>query len=118
MKTQQVILTTSVVAAADLTRRRFVGFGGNVCLPKGFGGELAFGKVAHRPSHAAKLERLQLVRIEVFAQNQLGGAPANVHHQAALVGLGQQSRHALVDQSGLFGAGNHINRISQHLTAA
>ena len=31
MKTQQVILTTSVIAAAELTRRRFVGFNGNVC---------------------------------------------------------------------------------------
>lgn len=31
MKTQQPILTTSVVAAADLIRRRFVGFDGNVC---------------------------------------------------------------------------------------
>ena len=31
MKTQQVILTTSVIAVADLTRRRFVGFNGGVC---------------------------------------------------------------------------------------
>ena len=31
MKTQQVILTTSVVAIANQTRRRFVGFDGNVC---------------------------------------------------------------------------------------
>jgi len=31
MKSQQVILTTSVVAAVELTRRRFVGFDGNVC---------------------------------------------------------------------------------------
>ena len=31
MKTQQVILTTSVIAVADLTCRRFVGFNGNVC---------------------------------------------------------------------------------------
>ncbi|MCW5223516.1 DUF2190 domain-containing protein [Verminephrobacter aporrectodeae subsp. tuberculatae] len=31
MKPQQVILTTSVIAAADLTRRHFVGFDGNVC---------------------------------------------------------------------------------------
>ena len=31
MKTQQVILSTSVIAAAELTRRRFVGFNGNVC---------------------------------------------------------------------------------------
>lgn len=31
MKTQQPILTTSVVAIAELTRRRFVGFDGNVC---------------------------------------------------------------------------------------
>lgn len=31
MKSQQVILITSVVAAVELTRRRFVGFDGNVC---------------------------------------------------------------------------------------
>lgn len=31
MKSQQVILTTSVVAAVKLTRRHFVGFDGNVC---------------------------------------------------------------------------------------
>ena len=31
MKTQQPILTTSVIAAVDLTRRRFVGFDGNPC---------------------------------------------------------------------------------------
>ncbi|MDR2452331.1 MAG: DUF2190 family protein [Candidatus Accumulibacter sp.] len=31
MKTQQTILTTSVLAATALTRRRFVGFDGDVC---------------------------------------------------------------------------------------
>ncbi len=31
MKTQQVLLITSVLAAAALTERRFVGFDGNVC---------------------------------------------------------------------------------------
>lgn len=31
MKTQQVILTTSVIALVALTARRFVGFDGNVC---------------------------------------------------------------------------------------
>jgi hypothetical protein len=31
MKTQQVLLTTSVLAAADLSSRRFVGFDGAVC---------------------------------------------------------------------------------------
>ncbi len=31
MKTQQPILTTSIAAAADLTKARFVGFNGNVC---------------------------------------------------------------------------------------
>lgn len=31
MKTHQVIFTTSIPAAADLTRQRFVGFDGNVC---------------------------------------------------------------------------------------
>ena len=31
MKTQQVLLITSVLAAVALTERRFVGFDGNVC---------------------------------------------------------------------------------------
>ncbi|MBN4667883.1 DUF2190 family protein [Pandoraea nosoerga] len=31
MKTQQVVLTTSVIAATDLIRRRFVAFDGTVC---------------------------------------------------------------------------------------
>ncbi|MDF0606634.1 DUF2190 family protein [Neisseriaceae bacterium TC5R-5] len=31
MKTQQVILTTSIVAASDLTAQRFVGFDGQPC---------------------------------------------------------------------------------------
>ncbi|NLR73577.1 DUF2190 family protein [Leeia aquatica] len=31
MKTQQSILTTSVITSAGLTRRRFVGFDGNAC---------------------------------------------------------------------------------------
>ncbi len=31
MKTQQILLTTSVLALADLTQHRFVGFDGNVC---------------------------------------------------------------------------------------
>ncbi|MBF2976980.1 DUF2190 domain-containing protein, partial [Pseudomonas aeruginosa] len=31
MKSQKVNLVESVVAAVDLTRRRFVGFDGNVC---------------------------------------------------------------------------------------
>ena len=31
MKTQQILLTTSVLAIADLSRMRFVGFDGSVC---------------------------------------------------------------------------------------
>jgi hypothetical protein len=31
MKTQQVILTASIIALADLSARRFVGFDGNLC---------------------------------------------------------------------------------------
>jgi hypothetical protein len=41
MKTQQVILTTSVPAAVDLTARRFVDFGGEICAA----GALALGVV-------------------------------------------------------------------------
>jgi hypothetical protein len=31
MKTQQVILTASIIAMVDLSARRFVGFDGNLC---------------------------------------------------------------------------------------
>lgn len=31
MKTQQILLTTSILAIADLSRMRFVGFDGGVC---------------------------------------------------------------------------------------
>ena len=92
--------------------------GRNLCPQKGLGGELSIGKIALRPGHAAHPERGHRVGRELFAKDEFGGSSSDVHDQASLVGLGQQSRHALVDQSGLFGAGNHINRISQHLTAA
>lgn len=41
MKTQQPVLTTSVLAAADLPRHRFAGFNGNLCGA----GERALGTV-------------------------------------------------------------------------
>ena len=51
-------------------------------------------------------------------RDEFGGPSSDVHDQAALVGLGQQSRDALIDQSGLFGPETTSIGISQHLTAA
>ena len=50
-----------------------------------------------------------------MTQDQFGGAPADVHHQPALGGLGQQVRHPLVDQARFFASRNHVDRESQNL---
>lgn len=55
MKSQQVVLTTSVLAMADLSARRFVGFDGNLC--------------------AAGAKALGVVEVDTDADNL---APANV----------------------------------------
>jgi hypothetical protein len=44
-----------------------------------------------------------------LAQDHLGGAPADVDHQPALVGLRQQVRDPLVDQARLFVARHHLD---------
>jgi hypothetical protein len=51
----------------------------------------------------------------VLAQNHFGRAPADVHHQATLIGLRQQVRHTQVNEPGLFAPGNHFDRKPQNL---
>ena len=72
-------------------RQRFIEhrLGRNFSHLKGAFGELAVGKITHRPGDAAHPVRLHLDRLEPLAQNDLGGAPANVDHQTAFVGARQ-----------------------------
>ena len=55
---------------------------------------------------------------ELLAQNEFGGAPPDVHHQAALVGLREQAGDALVDQPRFFGAGDDVDGIAKHFAPA
>src|SRR6218665_2831974 len=84
---------------------------------KGRGAERAAGKVALRPCDAAHLVGGHGLRAELLAQNQLGGAPADIDDQPPLVRLRQQPGHALVDQPRFFGAGDHVDRVGQHRAA-
>ena len=83
--------------------------GGNFSLLESARSELSFRKIAHGPGHAAYLVRLQRSRLQALSQNHFGRAPANINHQAALVGLRQQMRDTLVNQSGFFTARNHVD---------
>ena len=76
-------------------------------------GELRVGEVPHGPGHAAHAVGLHDLRVETLAQDQLGGASADVHHEAALGGLWQRVRHALVDQPGFFAPGDDVDREAQ-----
>ena len=101
--------------ARSVGAQRFVqhGLGGHFGPCKRGLGELAVGEVLHGPGHTAHPIAFRHVGGEALAQDQLGRAAANVHHQPALVRLRQQVGHALIDQARFFPAGNHVNRKAQ-----
>jgi hypothetical protein len=49
-----------------------------------------------------------------WPKNQFGGASADIDDQAALGGLRQRVRHALVDQAGLLAPGHHVDREAEN----
>ena len=77
-----------------------------------------FRKVTHGPGHAADLHRFQRMGLEVFTQNQLGGAPADIDYQPPLVRARQEAGRALVDQARFFAARHHVDGHAQNLAAA
>jgi hypothetical protein len=89
--------------------------GRDIGLLEGRGRVLAIGKEAHRPDHAAELEGFQLLRLQVLAENQFGGASADVHHQPPVGRARQQVGHPLVDQARFLAAGNHVDGKAQNL---
>ena len=80
-------------------------------------GEAAVGEEAHRQADAADLERFGQQRHAALAEDHLGGAPADVDHQARRVG-GLQVRHAGVDQPRFLAPGDHLDRVAQRLLRA
>ena len=50
--------------------------------------------------------------LKLFADHELGGAAADVHHQLLLVGLGRVG-DAHVDQAGLLAAGDDLDGKAQ-----
>ncbi len=61
------------------------------------------------------MQALHAHRIEAFAQDHLGGAAADVHHQAGAAGIGQAVGHAEVDKTRLFHPGDDLHRMAEHL---
>ena len=79
------------------------------------GCERVVGEITRRPGHTAQAERVHGLGPKALAHDDFGGAPANVHHQAALVRLGQQARHALVNQPRFFQPRNDFDGEAQYL---
>ena len=104
-----------VPAVAPVGLQGFVehGLGGDLGHLERLRAELPIREVAGRPGNAAHAVRLHLPRLESLAQDQLGGAPADVRHQTPFIGLRQHLRHSEIDQSGFFATGNDVDRKSQ-----
>ncbi|ETN71557.1 hypothetical protein NECAME_19271, partial [Necator americanus] len=107
------------VAAVDpvqrLVKHRARGHGGD---GKSIAAELALGKVALRPRHAAQSQRHRLLRFLRPAEHQFGRAATDVDDQPAFVRGWQQAADAAVDQPGLLLAGNDFDRVAEQLGAA
>ena len=59
------------------------------------------------------MQAFAFVRFQAMADDQLGGAAADIHHQP-LVGRGRQRvRHPQIDQPCLFAPGDDFNRVAQ-----
>ncbi len=92
--------------------------GGHLRRLEGPRGELAVGEILHGPAHAADAVGLHGHRVQALAQDHFGGPAPDVHDQAAFAGLGQQVRHALVDQARFLAPGDHVDGKTQHLVGA
>src|SRR3954463_7445291 len=78
--------------------------------------DLVVGKKLQAVRKTAHVERFRELRIETGADDELGGAAADVHHQPALVGYGQCVRYAQIDEARLLATGNHLDRKAEHRT--
>ena len=90
-----------------------LGAGGHLRGAEGLGAEPAVAEEAHRQAHAADLERLGQQRLAAMAQDHLGGAPADVDHEARCR-RGLQVRHAGIDEARLLAPGDDLDRMAEH----
>ncbi len=77
--------------------------------------DAAIGKEASGEGNAAHVQALHAHRFEAFAQDDLGGAAADVHHQARAAGIGQAVGHTQIDEARLLHAGDDLHRVAEHL---
>src|SRR6185437_3021534 len=82
------------------------------------GGDLAVAEEALAQAHAAHLQALELERGEPLADDELGAAAADVHHQAP-AGLARHGvRDARINESRLLHAGDDLDGMSERLAGA
>ena len=75
--------------------------------------ELAVVEEAPRGGDAADLDALGLQRLVAQADDELGAAAADVHHQAPLLAARDAVGDAEVDQARLLAAGHHLDRMAE-----
>jgi hypothetical protein len=77
---------------------------------EGLGAETAVAEETLGKAHAADLQRLQSLGIQAAADDELGGAPADVDHEPGRVRRRQDVRDAEVDEPRFLVAGDHVDR--------
>ena len=82
------------------------------------GRQAAIAEVALAQRHAADLQALELQRLEMLADDDLGAAAADVDHQPPAVFVRQVVRDARIDQARLLHAGDDFDRETQRLARA
>ena len=94
-----------------------LGAGGHLGLPEAFAGNAATFEEAQRQADAAHAKGFGNQRVAPLAQDHLGGAAADVHHQARFV-AGLHRGHAGIDQTGFLAAGYDFDGETQRLLRA
>src|SRR3989338_5625450 len=77
--------------------------------------DFSAGKKTQAVADAAHVQALQLERLESVADDEFGGAAADVDHQPVVLRLRQAMRHAEVNQARLLAPGDDFDREPQDM---
>ena len=71
--------------------------------------DLAVGEIAHAVADAAHVQAFQLVRLHAVADDEFGGAAADIHHQPFAFRLRQAVCDAEIDEARFFAPGDDVD---------
>ena len=90
----------------------------HACAPQALLRDLAVAKVRQAHTDAAHVQALEPQRIEAFADDELGAAAADVHHQSPARVVGNRVGDAEIDEARLFDAGDDFDRMAESIARA